>query len=137
VPKFPGCEGLEELRREPDQKAIVGGDWHADQTYREDICEITSLYAVEVPDFGGDTVFINTAAVYAHLPEALKRTIKDLRAVHSHAQIIRKGMENIGIFNPRDPRIVNDTGEWTHPVVRRHSENGRDCLFISPGYTER
>jgi len=137
IPAFAGCEGLEVLRKDPTKKSVVGGDWHSDQEHRENPCEMTALYCLECPDFGGDTVFINTAAAYEHLPDALKDLIKDLKAIRSHAQIIRKGFETNGDFNWRHPALVNDMGESSHPIVKTHPETGRKVLYLSPGYAMR
>lgn len=137
VPAFEGCEGLESLRSDPNNKFVVGGDWHSDQEHRDDPCEMTALYCLECPDFGGDTVFTSTAAAYDHLPDTLKTIVDNLKAVRSHAYIVRRGFESFGDFDSRNPIILNDHAEAVHPVVKIHPETGRKVLYLSPGYAYR
>jgi alpha-ketoglutarate-dependent taurine dioxygenase len=72
------------------------------------------LFAVEIPDEGGETEYCNLTAAYEALDPELKRQLAPLRAVHA--------------FVRRIPPVV-------HPVVRTHPISGRKALFVSPGLT--
>ena len=48
-----------DIRREPGDKKIVGEDWHTDTTMVADPPMGAILYAIEVPPYGGDTMFAN------------------------------------------------------------------------------
>jgi taurine dioxygenase len=45
------------------------------------------LYAIEVPPYGGDTLFANQYLAYESLSDGLKRTLEGLRAVHSDRMV--------------------------------------------------
>src|SRR5690349_8312379 len=64
--------------------------WHTDKSYHRVPSLMTMLHAVELPGEGGETEFANTALAYAALPEATKRRIAPLRAVHSWEASRRK-----------------------------------------------
>lgn len=130
---MPPVEGYAPLhviaKEEPDQDWVVGGHWHSDQSFRAAPVMGTILVAREVPESGGDTVFVNMALVFERLSEGLKRTLRSLRAYHllpSRQQQIFK-----------DGSIYSGTREEaTHPVVTRHPENGREVLYVNPHYTQ-
>lgn len=130
MPTLPGYPLINHLVREPQpQRFVVGEDWHADQSYRDEPTFGTILYGHEVPLWGGDTAYINMAAVYDSLSEGLKQTLEGLRGVHVHA------------FNQKqtkDPDAIAKRPEVAvHPVVTTHPETGRKSLYVSPTYTER
>lgn len=100
--------------------------WHCDMTYVENPPRAALLHALEVPPSGGDTFWSNMYLAYDALPEALKRRIAGLRAIHdatyNSAGIIRKGMHEV-----TDPREAPGA---RHPLVIRHPDTGRPALFL-------
>jgi taurine dioxygenase len=46
--------------------------------------KISILRGVTIPEYGGDTVWANTALAYELLPESLKQFVGTLRAIHSN-----------------------------------------------------
>src|SRR6516165_8074916 len=69
--------------------ADAGFTWHTDTSYRRRPSRCSILYAKEVPHRDGvplgDTVFANTVAAYVALPEAMKKGIDGLKAVHRYS----------------------------------------------------
>ncbi|MFT5445203.1 MAG: taurine dioxygenase [Gammaproteobacteria bacterium] len=53
--------------------AIGARDWHTDHAHQERPPNYTALYAVRLPESGGDTSFVNMRRAYEHLPDALIR----------------------------------------------------------------
>jgi taurine dioxygenase len=100
--------------------------WHADMTYIERPPMAAILYAIEIPPAGGDTYWANMYLAYENLPAALKRRIAGLEAVHdatyNSAGAMRKGYKEV-----TDPRSAPGA---RHPLVRKHPETGRECLFL-------
>jgi taurine dioxygenase len=62
--------------------ANFGGDWHSDFSFLELPPGGSVLYALEIPPFGGDTLWANQAAAYEWLSDDLKAQIEGKRAIH-------------------------------------------------------
>ena len=52
-----GWPQIAEVRKEPDQKANIGGGWHTDHSYDQIPALGSILVARETPSIGGDTIF--------------------------------------------------------------------------------
>jgi taurine dioxygenase len=124
------------VRREPGDTSYVGEDWHTDTTMCAEPPMGAILYGIDVPPYGGDTMFANQYLAYEALSPTMKKLLEGLRAVHS----------DIGIAGPQASRNKlrstknRDDDAWretrnTHPVVRTHPETGRKCLFVNASYT--
>jgi taurine dioxygenase len=114
--------------------ADAGFTWHSDTSYRKRPSRCSLLYAKEVPHRDGqplgDTVFANTIAAYEALPEAMKRRLAGLKAIHRYA--MRRRVEN----SPR-PKLtaaqLAETPDIAHPIVRTHPYTGKKALYITAG----
>ncbi len=114
----------------------AGAYWHSDLSYDADPADATMLYSVEVPARGGDTVFADMYGAYAGLPDATKRRIETLRAVHHSGGVraVGRGSDAKVALSPAQQAAHP---EVEHPVVRVHPETGRKALFVNPGFTIR
>ncbi len=130
--------------KEADEERIAtfGGTWHSDFSFLPEPPLGSLLYALEVPAYGGDTLWSNMAAVFDSLSPGLQRCLQGLSAVHSGATI--HGTRTAGLAGLRLSRSVRmDRGnpaadfETEHPVVCRHPASGRQALFVNPVYTQR
>jgi taurine dioxygenase len=100
------------------------------------------LYALEVPDYGGDTMFANQYMAYEALSPGTQRMLDGLAAVHSARNIYGVGADN---DNPRlqgrsamtIKRSEAAHRETEHPVVRTHPETGRKGLYVNRNFTVR
>ncbi|KAL2443844.1 Alpha-ketoglutarate-dependent sulfonate dioxygenase [Exophiala dermatitidis] len=102
--------------------------WHSDVTYENQPPGTTFLYGLDVPDAGGDTLFVNQAKAYERLSPAFRERLAGLQAVHSgYEQAI--SAENRGSFVRRNP--VSSI----HPVVRTHPATGEKALYVNPQFT--
>ena len=137
---FRAVEGwpmIAEVRKEPEQKANIGGGWHTDHSYDAEPALGSVLYAREVPEYGGDTIFSSMYAAYESLSDGLKTTLANLRAVHSSRHVF--GAKSGRPAEMQD-RILNPelaTQDAVHPVVIRHPDTGRRALYVNPGFTLR
>jgi len=96
--------------------------FHHDTIHRDDPHKATLLYSVEVPTYGGDTLFASGTAAYEALDPAMKDKLAGLRAV------------NYYVYNSvtrNDKQGVNATSQAVHPVVRTHDETGRKALYVN------
>ncbi len=111
--------------------------WHTDGAYLAHPHAISALYAHEVPEQDGrvlgDTRYASMTAAYDALPEAMKKRIEGLQALHSIIHRHRKTLE-IGVKKEYNAAVKADP-EAVHPVVRVHPVTGRKCLFVTEGYT--
>ena len=128
---------IAEVRKEEDQKSNIGGGWHTDHSYDEEPAMGSILYALDVPDYGGDTLFANMYLAYETLSDGLKKTLLGMRAVHSSRHVFG---ENSGHYHDDDikARIGNAqaaTQDSVHPVIITHPESGRHALYVNPGFT--
>ncbi len=101
-----------------------GANWHTDSPWDTDICKATQLYALEIPSYGGDTLFANMYAAYEALPLGLKQRIEGLKAEFAYGGRTRQGIELLEPEDQARPPAV-------HPIVRTHAETGRKSLYVN------
>ncbi len=109
-----------------------GSYWHSDSTYLEKPPKATFLYAREVPERGGDTLFADMYGVYEQLSPGLKTLLTPLNAVYSAGLFERdedtyEGMHGKG----KEHRFT----QAIHPVIRTHDETGRQALYVNETHT--
>ena len=139
TPHVEGFPAIARLIKEPWHETSTGDMWHTDHSFLPSPMN-TLLRAVEVPEFGGDTLWTNTRAAFEALPEKLKEDISQLKALHSHSFLIKdrktalKHQEEHGVAAPKkNEPPPNET--FYHPVVRKHPHTAKPALFVNPGYT--
>ena len=133
-----GYPMIAEVRKEPEQTGNIGGGWHTDHTYDQAPAMGSILYALEVPETGGDTLFASMYAAYDALSDGLKRTLEGLQALHSSRHIF--GVEAYAGRGDLKGRYLNPeaaTQDAVHPVVVRHPGSGRKALYVNPAFTVR
>jgi len=69
-----GYPQIAQVLKEPDQLINIGGDWHTDHSYDEDPAMGSILYARDVPNSGGDTLFASMAAAFDALSPDFQET---------------------------------------------------------------
>ena len=83
LPECPEIHYLSNKDRYPDgSRYIPGAGYHTDHSNAEIPPKATLLLAIELPTSGGDTQYVNMAAAYDALPEATKKQIAGLKAMH-------------------------------------------------------
>jgi taurine dioxygenase len=139
---LPGYPDIIPVLKEADERdiAVFGGDWHSDFSYLERPPAGSLLYALEVPDYGGDTLWADMTAAYAALSDGMKRLLAGRRAMHSgwiygarHAPKTARTPRSVEISRGNTEADV----ERAQPIVRRHPVSGRPALFVNPIYTTR
>ncbi len=139
---FRAVEGfpmIGEVRKDPEHKRNMGGNWHTDHSYDAAPALGSILVARELPSFGGDTLFASMYAAYEALSDGLKRTLAGLRALHSSRHVFGPNGRNRAVPELAT-RIGNPelaTQDAWHPVVIRHPDSGRPALFVNPSFTVR
>jgi taurine dioxygenase len=113
--------------------ADAGTYFHTDYSYLDVPARATTLYSIEVPAAGGDTLFANQYAAYDDLPAATKRRIDPLVAIHHYGN-----RDNEDETTRTVASVLNDAQKQqmplvTHPVVRSHPATGRKALYAVSG----
>lgn len=106
--------------------------WHTDVTFMPDPSAFAVLRPLELPPFGGDTLWANAAKAYERLPGPLRILADNLWAIHS------TDFDFDGNFSEEYKARMKDYGANTkkhvvrteHPVVQVHPETGERSLIL-------
>ena len=141
---YPFIKGLDdtpeviEIIKTKNDKKNFGGSWHSDTSYMECPAMATLLYAKEVPEFGGDTLFANTSLAYENLSENFKELLHNLVGVNSSEKGYTggraAGMSKLSKMNQTfDANALSY--ETEHPIIRTHPETGQKSIYLNLSHT--
>jgi taurine dioxygenase len=119
----------------PTGLADGGTYFHSDYSYLEIPARATTLYSIQVPQVGGNTLFADQVAAYDDLPEAMKRRIAGLMAIHHYGNRDDMDPSSRTVAYAPDERQKQARGITflRHPLVRRHPLTGRKALYAVSG----
>ena len=127
MPGLPDHPEIIEIVKNPADTNTFGGNWHTDQMFTPTPSMGTMLYAKEVPQAGGDTLFGNLYLAYDSLSQGMKAAIANLHTYNLYDK--RKGRSSIMKEKLKEPEKPAAPAE--HPLVRPHGETGKPVLYIS------
>lgn len=137
-PLIKGIDGyptITEITKLEHERTNFGGVWHADTTYLDRPPMGSMLHALEVPPYGGDTLFANQYLAYETLSAPLRRFLDGLTAINSSAKAdVSKTREDM-IRNAGDAVPPAHDYLAEHPVVHTHPETGRRSLYVNVAHT--
>jgi alpha-ketoglutarate-dependent sulfate ester dioxygenase len=90
--------------------------YHSDTSWRLVPSWGAVLRAVNLPEAGGDTIWVDAGLAYDNLPDDVKERLEGLHAIHDYSAALQR----IGLDYP----LV------AHPVVRVHRETGKKILWV-------
>ena len=127
-PKHPDFPELLVFESGPQRRATENL-FHTDNSYRERPPSACLLRCLELPEVGGDTIWVNMALAYEGLPAEVKLQIDGLHAVHDM-------MPNFGYRIPKDElqRAREDYPPMVHPLVVTHPITGEKVLYVNTGF---
>lgn len=147
-----GVEGFPEVQpviKEADERTgfLFGSGWHTDSPFLPQPPAISTLRSIQIPPFGGDTIWANSALAYATLSDTMKAMLQGLR-VHMS---IRKGLASAQNHAPANDtaigRLAKTKGMASypadlqakidgsyHPLVRTHPVTGEKALYCDVTY---
>jgi taurine dioxygenase len=143
VKPMDGYPMIVQVLKEADERKVstFGNAWHSDFTSLEEPPLGSVLYALEVPAYGGDTLFANMYAAYDALSPGMKRMLNGLRAIYVGKPYGTRHGPPKDLRTSRSIAIERNRPEAdqevSHPVVRTHPETGRKALFVNAIYTLR
>lgn len=106
--------------RTKDPTTIEAG-YHTDTSWRLVPTWGAVLRAVNLPQVGGDTIWVDAGAAYDALSDKVKERLANLHVTHD----FREALQRVG----HDYPIV------AHPVVKTHRETGKKILWVN--FTQR
>ncbi len=111
--------------------------WHTDVTFVDRPPLGSILRAVEVPPYGGDTVWANTATAYTDLPSHLQALADQLWVVHSNGSDYAAATVDVPASAREYSKVFQSTiYETLHPAVHIHPESGERSLLLG-GFARR
>jgi taurine dioxygenase len=117
-------ENGEQIGTLPDGEMM----FHTDTGYDQNPHKATTLYAIEIPSEGGNTIFSNQYSVYDALSEQLKGLLEGRNAQHAYEfGVMIKDKEK---FDGPEVRTA------VHPVFRPHSETKKLTVYVNELMTE-
>ena len=108
---------LHRIAGEPARPAALKDAYHTDTSWRLVPTWGAVLRAVNLPEVGGDTIWIDAAAAYEGLSSEVKERLNGLHVTHD----FRDALLEAGLDYP----IV------AHPIVRVHRETGQKILWVN------
>jgi taurine dioxygenase len=93
----------------------------------------TTLYSIEAPRVGGNTLFANQYAAYDDLTGAMKARIEALLAIHHYGNRNDQDEASRTAASLLTAEQKAKMPVITHPVVRTHPVTGRKALYAVSG----
>jgi len=147
-----GVEGhvnVQPVIKEADEKVamIFGSGWHTDSPFLPQPPAISILYGVDIPPYGGDTIWANSALAYSMLSDTMKLILDTLEVHMSMKNVLalaqdtmEPGDSAIGrLAATKNARLLPDEivrkveGSF-HPLVRTHPRSGEKSLYCDRTY---
>jgi taurine dioxygenase len=129
---LPECPLITPVLKLAHEQVNFGGVWHTDTTYLAQPPMASMLYAVEIPPYGGDTIFANQYLAYETLSEGLRKTLDGLIGVNTStkADASKTREDRLKAAGVEMKALASE-----HPAVRTHPETERKSLYVNQGHT--
>ena len=135
-PTVPSVDGQPNILPVDGEEGIRSNNWHTDVTFVRTPPKVSTLRALVVPPYGGNTLIANAAAAYRDLPQQLRDFADRLWAVHTNDYDYALPRNNAAKAAEYRKVFVSTRYQTGHPVVRVHPESGERGLFIG-GFAQR
>lgn len=130
---------------ETRQTMVFGSRWHTDSPFMERPPSISTLYGVDIPPWGGDTMWCNSVLAYATLSPVMQQVLAPLKVHMSAIDVVRQLRVEAGDGADGHHRLGNmeldvETKKmvdgWYHPIVRTHPVSGEKALYVEEAYSQ-
>jgi taurine dioxygenase len=115
-----------------EKMPVVADGWHTDVTFSQTPPMASILRGVEVPEYGGDTMWASCTKAYDALSSKMKHLLADLTAIHDTSKTFSRSA-----YPSKAHPDADKVPTAEHPVVRTHPETGRKALFVNSAFTLR
>ena len=121
----------------PTGLADAGTYFHTDYSYLDVPARATTLYSVQVPKKGGDTLFADQYGAYDGLPAAMKKRIEGLVALHHYGNRDDQDKASRTVASVLTEEQEHKMTWVRHRVARKHPITGRTALYAVSGSSFR
>ena len=131
---FGGTEVLG-LIEDTEENGPDADTWHTDITWIDAPPKIAILAALDIPPYGGDTLWADLYSAYDGLSPTMRVIADGLRVRHSQGEAFWAAIGKR--FDPERVsalRVAFPGAE--HPLVRTHPITGRKALFVAGTFME-
>ncbi len=136
----PGHRNVQPVIKEADarSKGLFGSGWHTDSPFLAEPPSVTILRSVEIPPYGGDTVWANCALAYRMLSPAMQAMLRPLKVrMSAEANMATQKQADGKELAFADEAQRRAAAEGTaHPLVRTHPETGELALYVDEVYAD-
>ncbi len=134
-PEDPNILILSNVKRDGQPTGLqdAGTYFHTDYSYLQVPARATTLYSRVVPKVGGDTLFANQKAAYDDLPDAMKRRIEPLVAIHHYGNRNDQDEGSRTVASVLTAEQKAKMPVITHRIARPHPVTGRKSLYAVSG----
>lgn len=141
----PGHENIQPVIKEAGvaTKMVFGSGWHTDSAFLDRPPSIAINYGKDMPPYGGDTLFANSALAYKALSPAMKKMIEPLKVWMSAQNVVasmqaEQAEKNGEIAKLGSMDLDVETQKMIegsyHPLVRTHPVTGEKSLYVDKTY---
>jgi taurine dioxygenase len=109
--------------------------WHTDGPFMERPPLGTVLRAVELPEYGGDTCWVNMYDVFESLSPAMQDFLEGLTAEHDFMKVTYTTFDHLPDPEAELRKLRDRYPAMEHPVVRTHPVTKRKALFVNEQFT--
>ncbi len=122
-----------EIIHDKDHPGAENG-WHTDVTWMERPSLGSIAQCVEVPPYGGDTLFSDSAAAYIGLPAALQKRLQHIEGINDYRIFLTtRSPEELPVELVEQIKQKIPFGV-SHPLLRTHPETGKTSLYLHGGF---
>jgi taurine dioxygenase len=135
-PEREGMPELQIIKNDKDHPVLSTDVWHADLTFRKYPTKFTILRCLEMPEYGGDTMWADMCAAYDGLSVKVREFISGLTALHDfkNFRVLYKGDHT---KREELHRMEDMFPNPSHPVVITHPDTLQRVLFVNRQFTLR
>ncbi|OLF38197.1 MULTISPECIES: TauD/TfdA dioxygenase family protein [unclassified Psychrobacter] len=142
----PGHPNIQPLIKEASvtTKSVFGSGWHVDSAFLECPPSIAINYGVDIPPYGGDTMFANAVLAYNSLSPAMQEMIAPLKVWMSGKKVLanmqseKQSQESGKVGAIGNIELDLNTQQmlegFYHPMVRTHPVSGEKSLYVDKIY---
>ncbi len=134
-PIYPHVDGHDKivLLKNDEDAPPDTNDWHKDMTFRTNPPFASILYAVSVPNAGGDTLWSSMSAAYSKLHDIMKEQLDGLEAINDMGSFRNNYYSTGGIDSVNN--ALKSVGSAVHKVIETHPISGLKYINVNQSFT--